>query len=155
MTAPEYSVLPLPGNSAAGQALAAALHATLGAVTIRAFPDQESYVRIDTPVAGRDVILLCTLDRPDEKFLPLAFIAATARQLGAARVGLVAPYLGYLRQDKRFQDGEGITAEYFASLLSRVVDWIITVDPHLHRYHALSDIYAIPSQVVNAAPLPA
>lgn len=146
-------VLPLPGNSAVGLALATALHATLGAVTVRAFPDQESYVRIDTPVAGCDVILICTLDRPDEKFLPLAFTAATARQLGAARVGLVAPYLGYMRQDKRFNDGEGITAEYFGGLLSRAVDWLVTVDPHLHRYRALSEIYTIPAQAVNAAPL--
>ena len=28
----------------------------------------------------------------------------------------------------------------------------MTVDPHLHRYHELSEIYRIPTQVVHAAP---
>lgn len=146
-------VLSLPGNTALSDALAPQLGAVLGDYTLHRFPDGESYVRIDTPLAGRQVILVCTLDRPDEKFLLLAFIAATAKQLGAARVGLVAPYLGYMRQDTRFKDGEGITAEIFGELLSRAVDWIVTVDPHLHRYHDLREIYSIPSQVVHAAPL--
>lgn len=146
-------MLPLPGNTALATTLAAQLGIELGTLTLHAFPDKESYVRIDTPVIGREVILICTLDRPDEKFLPLAFTAATAKQLGAARVGLIAPYLGYLRQDKRFKNGEGITSQIFGSLLSRAVDWIVTVDPHLHRYHALSEIYSIPCHVAHAAPL--
>lgn len=146
-------MLPLPGNTALATTLAAQLGIELGTLTIHAFPDKESCVRINTPVTGREVILICTLDRPDEKFLPLAFTAATAKQLGAARVGLIAPYLGYLRQDKRFKDGEGITSQIFGSLLSRAVDWIVTVDPHLHRYRALNEIYAIPCHAAHAAPL--
>lgn len=146
-------VLSLPGNTALSGALVPQLGAVLGDFTLHRFPDGESYVRINSPVAERQVILVCTLDRPDEKFLQTAFIAATAKQLGAARVGLIAPYLGYMRQDTRFKNGEGITAEIFGGLLSRAVDWIVTVDPHLHRYHDLREIYAIPSQVVHAAPL--
>jgi ribose-phosphate pyrophosphokinase len=146
-------VLPLPGNTSLAAALTTQLGATFGKLTIRSFPDKESYVRVDTPVTGKRIILVCTLDRPDEKFMPLAFTAATARQLGAASVGLVAPYLGYMRQDKRFRSGEGITAEYFGNMLSRSIDWMVTVDPHLHRYHSLSEIYSIPTKVVHAAPL--
>ena len=44
--------------------------------------------------------------------------AAAARELGATRVGVAAPYLGYMRQDKRFQDGEAVTSAVFAKLLS-------------------------------------
>jgi ribose-phosphate pyrophosphokinase len=29
----------------------------------------------------------------------------------------------------------------------------VTVDPHLHRYGALSDIYSIPTRIVHAAPM--
>ena len=129
------------------------MDAQVGELTLHQFPDGESYVRIDTPVAQRQVILVCTLDRPNEKFLSLAFVAATAKQLGAAGVGLVAPYLGYMRQDKRFKDGEGITSAYFGKLLSGAVDWMVTVDPHLHRYNSLSEIYSVATQVVHAAPL--
>ncbi len=146
-------VVPLPGNMALATSVAAQLGATLGELTVHTFPDKETYVRLDTPVTGREVIMVCTLDRPDEKFLPLAFTASAAKQLGAARVGLIAPYLGYLRQDTRFKSGEGITSATFGGLLSQAVDWIVTVDPHLHRYRALSEIYAIPCHVVHAAPL--
>jgi ribose-phosphate pyrophosphokinase len=110
-------------------------------------------VRIDAPVTGRDVILLCTLDRPDDKLLPLLFAAGTAKEFGAARVGLVAPYLAYMRQDQRFQPGEAVTSVHFARLLSASVDWLVTVDPHLHRRSRLGEIYSIPARVVHAAPL--
>ena len=122
------------------------------AVTLRRFPDGETYVRIDTPVRDRELTLICTLDRPDDKVLPLLFTAATARDLGARSVGLVAPYLAYMRQDRRFADGEGVTSSYFASLLSRSFDWLVTVDPHLHRRTSLGEIYPIPTEVVHAAP---
>lgn len=72
----------------------------------RRFPDGESYLRIASPVAGRPCVLLADLSRPDAKFLPLQFFAATLRELGADCVGLVAPYLCYMHQDRRFQAGE-------------------------------------------------
>ena len=123
-----------------------------GAVTLRRFPDGETYVRVESSIRGRALALVCTLDRPDDKVLPLLFLAATARDLGAASVGLVAPYLAYMRQDRRFADGEGVTSSYFASLLSGSVDWLVTVDPHLHRRASLDEIYTIPTEVVHAAP---
>jgi len=110
-------------------------------------------VRLETPVGGRAVILACTLNDPDPKIAPLVFAAATARELGATQVGLVAPYLAYMRQDTRFRDGESITSAHFASLISHHVDWLVTVDPHLHRRASLDEIYTIPSVAVHAAPL--
>ncbi|HSQ29651.1 MAG TPA: ribose-phosphate pyrophosphokinase [Gemmatimonadaceae bacterium] len=121
-------------------------------VTIRRFPDSESYVRLDESINGREVALVCTLDRPDDKILALLFLASTARDLGAARVGLIAPYLAYMRQDRRFEPGEALTSTYFAELLSDYLDWLVTVDPHLHRRSALGEIYSIPTHVVHAAP---
>lgn len=145
-------ILSLPGNHALASALAAALPAELGALSLRRFPDGECYVRIDSPVKGREVLLVCTLDRPDDKLLPLVFAAATVRELAAARIGLLAPYLAYMRQDRRFRAGEGITSAYFAKLLSSALDWIVTVDPHLHRRTSLTEIYSIPTTVLHAAP---
>lgn len=145
-------VIPLPNNAELAGTIADKLDAHIGQATILRHPDGESYVRVDTPVSGHEVVLVCTLDRPDEKILPLLFLARTAKELKAARVGLVAPYLAYMRQDKRFQPGEGITSAYFAELVSGYVDWLITVDPHLHRRNSLSEIYSIPAKVVHAAP---
>jgi len=147
------AIIAMPGNEPLAGALAAGLDARLGSATLRRFPDSESYVRIDTPVRGRDVMLVCTMDRPDEKILSLAFLAATARDLGAESVGLVSPYLSYMRQDKRFRKGEAVTSAYFGDLISCYFDWMVTLDPHLHRQHGFSKIYQIPVVVAHAAPL--
>lgn len=154
-------LLALPNNERMSRSLELGLNegmsrrgeqAAQGLVTLRQFPDGETYVRLETPVRGRDVVCVCTLDRPDEKILRVLFLAATVRDLGAASVGLVAPYLAYMRQDRRFASGEGVTSKYFASLISESFDWLVTVDPHLHRRASLAEIYRIPAEVVHAAP---
>lgn len=127
--------------------------ATIGVVNSRRFPDGETYLQIDTEVEGRHCIILSELSDPDRKFLPLCFLASTLRELGASSVGLMAPYLSYMRQDRRFIEGEAVTSRIFANLLSSQVDWMVTIDPHLHRYHSLDEIYSIPTQVVQGAPL--
>lgn len=118
----------------------------------RRFPDGESYLRIHTPVSGAHCVVLADLSNPDAKYLAHLFLFETLRELGANSVGLVAPYLCYMRQDRRFRDGEAVTSRVFARSLSSHVDWLITVDPHLHRYHSLGEIYSVPTQVVQGSP---
>lgn len=145
-------LLALPGNGALAGALARELAWPLGSLAARRFPDGETYLRIESECAERSVALICTLDRPDEKVLPLLFAADVLRDLGATRVGLVAPYLAYMRQDRRFQPGEAVTSCSFAKLVSSHFDWLVTIDPHLHRLRTLDEIYSIPTRVVRATP---
>lgn len=146
-------VLGLPQNERLANRLGALLELNAGSVHVHRFPDGEARVRVDRSVAGKGVILTATLDRPDQKILPLLFAAATARDLGAESVGLVAPYLAYMRQDRRFEPGEGVSARHFARLLSGALDWLVTVDPHLHRTANLHDLYTIPARAAATAPL--
>jgi ribose-phosphate pyrophosphokinase len=146
-------IFALPGNEAMAERLASLLDGESGMIETRRFPDGETYLRLATPVAGKKVILVSTLAHPDDKFLPLLFAAGAARDLGAASVGLIAPYLAYMRQDRRFHPGEAITSRTTAGLLSRAFDWLVTIDPHLHRYHALEELYTIPAKALHAAPL--
>lgn len=141
----------LPGSEVWAQRLAQATGLPVASVELRTFPDQEVYLRFASELVGKDAIIVGSLDKPNDKFLPLAFLAATARDLGAARVGLVAPYMAFMRQDSRFLAGEGITAVYFGRLMSQVVDWLVTVDPHLHRFSSLDAVYSIPTRVARAA----
>lgn len=143
----------LPGNEALAERLAAAIGGEVARTELRRFPDGESYLRYDTPPEDRAVAVLCTLDRPDDKVLSMLFACAAARELGAASVGLVAPYLAYMRQDRRFQPGEAVTSTYFARVLGREIDWLVTVDPHLHRRSSLAEIYPVPAAALHAAPL--
>ncbi|HAU3584528.1 TPA: ribose-phosphate pyrophosphokinase, partial [Legionella pneumophila] len=133
----------------AGQ-LQKTLQVEVGKVTFHRFPDTEWYLKIDSEVKSRSIMVVDSLNQPDEKILPLLFFAKTAKELGAKKIGLIAPYLSYLRQDKRFHEGEGITSRYFADILSTSFDWLMTIDPHLHRYHSLDEIYSIPTFVLHA-----
>lgn len=142
----------LPGNEELATALAVRLQTDIAGALIRQFPDGESYLRYETDLSGRDVLLVCTLNQPDAIAMRLLFAAEAARELGAASVALVAPYLSYMRQDSRFYPGEAVTSRHFAGLLSRTFDWLVTVDPHLHRYVTLDEIYTIPTRVMPAAP---
>ena len=147
-------VFAMPGNERLSAELADHLHYELGHLDTRQFPDGETYLRFADSPEKRSVAIACTLAHPNEKFLPLIFAAATARELGALRLGLIAPYLAaYMRQDRRFTAGEAVTSRQVAHLISEAFDWMVTVDPHLHRYGALGEIYSIPTRVVHAAPL--
>ena len=143
----------LPENEAFTRALAAAWPGDVAGLEVHRFPDGESRVHLASLPRGRDVVLVCTLHDPDPRLLPLLFAAGAARELGARSVGLVAPYLAYMRQDQRFREGEAVSARQFARLLSAQFDWLATVDPHLHRVHALAEIFTIPAVTVPAAPL--
>src|SRR5690242_13871106 len=96
----------VPGHEELATRLAAQLNREVLVPEARALPDAETYLRLDRDLHGREVALVCTMDRPDPKFLSLLFAARTVTDLGAASVGLVAPYLAYMRQDRRFQPGE-------------------------------------------------
>lgn len=141
----------LPGNEALGRSLTGALDARPGSVSIHRFPDGESYVRVNDDPRGEHAVVLCSLDRPDPKVMPLVLLAAALRENGARSVTLAAPYLAYMRQDHRFHAGEAVSAVHFAKLLGAHFDRLITVDPHLHRIASLDDVYPIPARVVHAA----
>ena len=146
-------VFGFPGHDRLAQRIAREIDCEMGALALHRFPDRETYVRLDADVAQREVVLVCGLHDPDAKALPLLFAANAAKDLGAQRVGIVAPYLGYLRQDTRFKPGEAITSATFGRIVSAFADWIVTVDPHLHRHSSLGAVYSIPGMVAHAAPL--
>ena len=145
-------LLPMPVHRALAEAMGPSLEARVGRVEWRRFPDGESLVAIDDEIAGADVALLASLHSPDEMALALRFAAATAREFGARTVGLIAPYLAYMRQDMRFHRGEAVSAPLFARFLEESFDWLVTVDPHLHRNPDLASLYRIPARHVSAAP---
>ena len=128
--------LALPGNEDLARGIAQACGSEAGRIETRRFPDGESYVRLHGEPADRIVDVICTLAHPDPQFLLL-----------------VAPFLAYMRQDKRIHDGESVTSRSFARLVSSTFDKLLTVDPHLHRYPTLSAVYTIPTITLHAAPL--
>jgi ribose-phosphate pyrophosphokinase len=73
-----------------------------------------------------------------------------ARKSGAKHITLVAPYLGYMRQDKEFEKGQAISAHIMADLLSVHVNHLVTVDPHLHRIRKLKEVFSCKTTTLTA-----
>jgi ribose-phosphate pyrophosphokinase len=87
----------MPGNDRLTGELAAKLGCDVGHLEVRQFPDGETYLRLLTNPAGRAIAIICTLEHPNDKLLPLLFAAATARELksstprGLASYRLISP----------------------------------------------------------------
>jgi ribose-phosphate pyrophosphokinase len=146
-------IFSMPGNELLGESITSRIKGEKGNFEIRQFPDGETYVRVLSNVDDKKVIIICTLHQPDAKLLPLLFLCNLLRDLKVKSICLVAPYLAYMRQDKQFNPGEAVTSQYFAKLLSSMVDRLITIDPHLHRRVSMKEIYSIPCEVLHAAEL--
>jgi ribose-phosphate pyrophosphokinase len=127
-----------PGYEVEAQSLASALGLAGRCVTIRTFPDGESLVRV-VPGAGT-ALLYCSLDRSDDKLVQLLLAASALRDGGAERLVLIAPYLGYMRQDQAFAPGEAVSQRVIGGLIATNFDGLVTVDPHLHRTPSLEAV---------------
>jgi ribose-phosphate pyrophosphokinase len=100
-------LLGFPEYSAPARDLATAAGLDYAEIEIHHFPDGESQLRLPDPLP--ECIVICrSLNQPNEKLVELALAASTARDLGAGKVTLVAPYLCYMRQDKAFNPGEAV-----------------------------------------------
>jgi len=119
--------------------LAAALGVSLSWIERHRFPDGESRLRLPATLPPR-VALLRGLHRPNEKLAELLIIAPAARELGAAQLTLVCPYLAYMRQDMAFRPGEAVSQRHIGQALAGWFDNVITVDPHLHRVATMDEV---------------
>ena len=152
MSAVSAVILAFADSMAAADRLGASLDLPVRDVAVHRFPDKEALVRI--PASAQSVILYRSLDDPDRKLIELLLAASAARDSGAERVILVAPYLAYMRQDKAFHPGEAVSQKVIGGLLASHFDALLTVDPHLHRVATLSEaIPGISAISLSAAPL--
>lgn len=115
-------------------------------VTYKRFPDDEFYVRILDDVKGEDVLIIQTT-YPDTKIVELLLMQDAVYEAGANEITVALPYFGYSRQDKKFEDGEPISARAIAEHISLHADYVITVDPH--KEHLL-DFFNVPAYSCSA-----
>lgn len=135
------------------QRLANVLGWPLHAVQRHRFPDGETRLRLPPQLPPR-VALLRGLQQPNAKLTELWLTAAGARELGAAQLALVSPYLAYMRQDIAFTPGEVVSQRHLGRLLASGFECVISVDPHLHRVATMDEV--VPGRrgvALTAAPL--
>ena len=96
------------------------------------FANGEMYVRFTEPVRGADVFVIQSHTDPINKWLMEQLIMVDALKRASARsITVVAPFMGYSRQDKKHQGREPITARLIFDLFRTAgADRIMTVDLH-------------------------
>ncbi|MCC6922865.1 MAG: ribose-phosphate diphosphokinase [Nitrosomonas sp.] len=129
------------------QNLANALQMPYREIRRHVFPDGESLIQVPVELP-QHVVLIRSLNQPNDKLIELLFSVSALRQHGAKRITLVAPYLCYMRQDIENQPGEAVSQRVIGQLLADHFDDVITVDPHLHRVQRLDQ--AIPIRNARA-----
>src|SRR3989338_8353405 len=134
--------------------IASKLRKPYSALEVTHFPDSEIKLRFKVDVKGKVVVLVQSFyGNVNDCVIETLFAAETARDLGAKKVVLAAPYFAYLRQDKRFNAGECISLRTIAKNIDEDFDEIFIVDPHLHRERTLGHIFKIKAHKLTANPL--
>src|SRR5512139_1697969 len=124
----------------------------LGKCTVMAFPDGETFVKIEENVRGEDVFVVQSTSPPTNHNLMELFIMIDAlRRASAARITAVIPFYGYARQDRKDQPRVPITAKLVANLITAAgANRVLTMDLHAQQIQGFFDI---PVDHLYAAPV--
>jgi ribose-phosphate pyrophosphokinase len=129
-------------NEPLARAICKSIDIELGKCSITAFPDGETFVKIEENVRGKDVFVIQSTCPPTNHNLMELFIMIDAlRRASAARITAVLPYYGYARQDRKDQPRVPITAKLVANLLVAAgVNRILAMDLHAQQIQGFFDI---------------
>jgi len=107
--------------------------------------DGELHVKFNSDVKGKKIALIQSLyPYPNHSLFEAMYAASAARDLGAKEIIYVAPYLAFFREDSRKSKGECVQQNVVADLLSRNVDAVISVEPHLHQHNLAGKLFSVP-----------
>ena len=101
------------------------------------FANGEILARIPETIRGQHVFFLDALQHPDPNTALLSMLITmnAIKYASASAITLVAPFLPYLRQDRKDQPRVPITARLLADLIeaNKLVKSIITIDMHAEQ----------------------
>jgi len=139
-------------NQPLARAICQSIGLELGKINITAFPDGETFVKIEENVRGEDVFVVQPTAPPTNHNLMELFIMMDAlRRASAHRITTVLPFYGYARQDRKDQPRVPITAKLVANLLVAAgANRILAMDLHAQQIQGFFDI---PVDHLYAAPV--
>jgi ribose-phosphate pyrophosphokinase len=109
---------------------------------VTAFPDGETFVKINENIRGSDVFIIQPSCPPtNHNIMELLIMVDAARRASAGRITAVMPFFGYARQDRKDQPRVPITAKLVANLLTSAgVARVLTMDLHAPQIQGFFDI---------------
>jgi ribose-phosphate pyrophosphokinase len=140
----------------AGNDLAAGICKTLdipqGDIYLHTFPSGEHYCQYKENIRDSDVFLIQPICNPAHgRLMELLVMIDAAKRASAGRITVVAPYLGYLRQDRKTKSRTPITARLVADLLIAAgAQRVVGIDFHCEQAQGFFDI---PVDHLYAAPV--
>jgi ribose-phosphate pyrophosphokinase len=122
--------------------IAASLKQPLADVEVTAFPDGETFVKINENIRNEDVFIIQPSCPPtNHNIMELLIMVDAARRASANRITAVMPFFGYARQDRKDQPRVPITAKLVANLLTSAgVNRVLTMDLHAPQIQGFFDI---------------
>src|ERR1035437_7471881 len=128
------------------------LNLELSPVEIFVFPDGEKRIRIQENVLGKDCIIIQSASTPpDENYMELFIMIDALKRSGAKSIKVVIPYLGYQRQDHIFRDGEAVSLEVIAEILTTVgMTQLFSFDLHSPK---IPEVFSVPVHHLSALPI--
>ncbi len=125
--------------------IAKEINAKVVAVERKKFPDGEIYIRLlEKP---DEEVVLVQNTYPNEGIIAAIITMQALKSEGAKEITLVIPYFGYGRQDRKFLEGEAVSAEAVAKIVSVYADSVILVDPHKDY---IKDFFDVETRVLHA-----
>ena len=96
------------------------------------FTDGETYLQIEGDPVEEDILVVqTTYPEQEKRLLETMMISKTLKEMGAAKVIAIIPYLCYARADRRRIEGEVISHNIVLDLLSKSgVDSLVTINVH-------------------------
>ncbi|MEN8795240.1 MAG: ribose-phosphate diphosphokinase [Akkermansiaceae bacterium] len=124
------------------EGIASYLKTNLADVSVTAFPDGETFVKINENIRGEDVFIVQPTCPPtNHNLMELMIMVDAAKRASAGRINAVIPFFGYARQDRKDQPRVPITAKLVADLLSAAgVDRVVTMDLHAAQIQGFFNI---------------
>ncbi len=121
-----------PASNGLEDSIAKALNEKSAKVVDKLFPDGESYIKMPDEIDGEDVVLVQSTYSPQDKhIMELLLMADTARDLNANSITAVVPYMAYMRQDRRFTNGEAVSAQAMLRFMNAAgITSLVVVQPH-------------------------
>ena len=148
----ELKIFSGTSNRPLAQRIAEYMGVPLGDATVTSFPDQETFVKINENIRGRDVFIVQPTSPPaNEHLMELLIMIDAARRASAQRITAVIPFFGYARQDRKDQPRVPITAKLVANLIvASGATRVLTMDLHAQQ---LMGFFDIPVDHLYAAPV--
>lgn len=127
----------------------------LAKTEVKNFPDGEIYVRLDEKLEGEDVVVIQSgYPNQNDALIELLLTLDAVKDMEPKKVSLILTYMPYSKQDKRFKNGETVSAGTVLKLIKNFkINEICVTNLHFAKGENNFDFFNMDIKNLNAAPL--